>query len=99
MLLGMPPTAGCFPISSKKDSSLGPVPHRIAFFASPFAGHAVDVTATIDRGVASLRAHAAYLAGLGDGSVDPDAFLRDWSKQAGERFGGRLAATFELIEW
>ena len=40
---------------------------RIFVFASPFPTHAVDVTDTIDRGVASLRAHAAYLEGLGDG--------------------------------
>lgn len=73
--------------------------HRIALNASPYATHAVDVTETIGQGVAWLRAHAAYLAGLGDGSVDPDAFLRGSAGGAAERFGGRLAATFELVEW
>jgi LmbE family N-acetylglucosaminyl deacetylase len=38
--------------------------------------HFVDVTDTIDRGVASLREHKAYLDGLG-GDFDPDQFLRD----------------------
>jgi LmbE family N-acetylglucosaminyl deacetylase len=37
--------------------------------------HFVDVTATIEAGVASLRAHKVYLDGLG-GGFDPDAFLR-----------------------
>ncbi len=75
-----------------------PGARRIALNASPLATHAVDVTTTIERGVASLRAHAAYIAGLGDAGFDPDAFLREAATQAGARFGGRLAVTFELIE-
>ena len=46
----------------------------VAGTASP--GHFVDVTATIDRGVASLREHRAYLEGLG-GDFDPDEFLKN----------------------
>jgi LmbE family N-acetylglucosaminyl deacetylase len=38
--------------------------------------HFVDVTDTIDAGVASLREHQAYLDGLG-GDFDPDEFLRN----------------------
>jgi LmbE family N-acetylglucosaminyl deacetylase len=38
--------------------------------------HFVDVTGTIDAGVASLREHRAYIEGLG-GDFDPDQFLRD----------------------
>ncbi|HEV2375657.1 MAG TPA: PIG-L deacetylase family protein [Streptosporangiaceae bacterium] len=38
--------------------------------------HFVDVTATIDTGVASLREHKVYLDGLGT-NVNPDEFLRD----------------------
>ena len=37
--------------------------------------HFVDVTDTIDLGVASLREHKAYLDGLGT-DMDPDDFLR-----------------------
>jgi LmbE family N-acetylglucosaminyl deacetylase len=37
--------------------------------------HYVDVTATLDAGIASLREHEAYLRGLG-GDFDPDEFLR-----------------------
>src|SRR5580692_814690 len=38
--------------------------------------HYVDVTKTIEAGVASLREHGAYIAGLGT-DLDPDTFLRD----------------------
>jgi LmbE family N-acetylglucosaminyl deacetylase len=73
---------------------------RIFVNASPFPTHAVDVTDTIDRGVASLQAHEAYLAGLGEGAMtDPGAFLRGMAEQAGQQFHGRLAVTFQLFEW
>jgi LmbE family N-acetylglucosaminyl deacetylase len=73
---------------------------RIFVAASPFPTHAVDVTKTLDRGVLSLFAHNEYLKGLGDsGMKDPDAFLRDMAAQAGRRFGGRPAVTFERFEW
>ena len=65
-------------------------------FASPDAGHAVDIGGTFDRAVASLRAHAAYLAVLGGPS--PEAFLRAVAEQSGEHLpGATLAAAFELI--
>jgi len=38
--------------------------------------HFVDVTATIDAGVASLREHRAYIEGLGR-AFDPDEFLKN----------------------
>jgi LmbE family N-acetylglucosaminyl deacetylase len=49
------------------------------------ASHYVDVTETIDLGVASLREHRAYIDGLGR-AFDADAFLKD---MAG--FGGMAA--------
>lgn len=67
----------------------------VAVAASPKATHAVDVTATIDRGVDSLREHRAYLAALG--GDDPGRFLRDNAARCGERFGGVPACDFELI--
>jgi LmbE family N-acetylglucosaminyl deacetylase len=48
--------------------------------------HFVDVGATLDRGVASLLEHRAYIEGLG-GEFDADAFLRDIAG-----FGGMAAA-------
>jgi LmbE family N-acetylglucosaminyl deacetylase len=44
--------------------------------------HFVDVTETIDLGVASLREHKAYIDGLGR-EFDPDAFLRDMAGYVG----------------
>lgn len=44
--------------------------------------HFVDVTATIDVGVASLREHRAYLDGLGQ-DFDPDEFLRNMAGYVG----------------
>jgi LmbE family N-acetylglucosaminyl deacetylase len=68
---------------------------HVAVVASPRPTHAVDVTATFDLGVDSLRLHAAYLRGLGD--PDPEAFLRQAAEAAAPRFGRRLAVTFELL--
>jgi LmbE family N-acetylglucosaminyl deacetylase len=44
--------------------------------------HFVDVTDTIDAGIASLREHSAYLDGLG-GHFDPDEFLRNMAGYIG----------------
>jgi LmbE family N-acetylglucosaminyl deacetylase len=73
---------------------------RFALFGgSPDATHYVDVTDTIDRGVASLREHAVYLDNLADGTVgkDPEPFLRGMATAAGEQCGVAAATTFELI--
>jgi LmbE family N-acetylglucosaminyl deacetylase len=44
--------------------------------------HFVDISESIDAGVASLREHRAYLDGLG-GDFDPDEFLRDMAGYVG----------------
>ncbi|GAB3761976.1 PIG-L deacetylase family protein [Microlunatus parietis] len=62
---------------------------------SPEAGHAVDTTATFDRGVASLKAHQAYIDGLG-WAFDPEEFLEGFSRPAGTRLGTTFAAPFEV---
>lgn len=67
-------------------------------FGSPRATHAVDVTETLDRGIASLRAHAAYLAGLGDNAMaDPEEFLEAIARMTGSRFGTKYAVSFECL--
>lgn len=48
--------------------------------------HAVDVTDHLDAGVDSLRAHEAYLAGLGR-DFDPEAFVRGMTALAGPAIG------------
>ncbi len=69
----------------------------VAFLGSPNATHAVDVSGHLDRGVESLRRHALYLANLGDGSTDPDAFLRGAAEAGGRRMGVRYACAFEVL--
>lgn len=55
--------------------------------------HFVDVTATIDAGIASLREHRAYLDGLGR-DFDPDAFLRNMAGFVGLGAGCDYAVGF-----
>ncbi|GLH99223.1 PIG-L deacetylase family protein [Phytohabitans aurantiacus] len=64
---------------------------------SPDAKHAVDVTDTFARGVESLRAHDAYIRGLGDGAFDPEEFLDGMGRATGTRLGTRHAAQFEVF--
>ncbi|MGI8458684.1 MAG: PIG-L deacetylase family protein [Propionibacteriaceae bacterium] len=63
---------------------------------SPEAKHGVDTTATFQRGVESLRAHQAYIDGLGWADFDPEEFLEGGARQAGSRLGVPMAATFEV---
>ena len=55
--------------------------------------HFADVTATIDAGVASLRAHQAYIDGLGR-DFDPDEFLRNMAGYLGLGAGCDYAVGF-----
>lgn len=66
---------------------------------APQPTHAVPISESdIDRAVASLEAHAAYLEGLGPGPMsEPGGFLRPLFRQAADRFDGRPAMTFELL--
>lgn len=72
--------------------------HRVAFAGSPEATHAVDITGYLDRGIASLQAHAAYLEGLGDDWPPADFFLTARATEAGPRLGVEQAVTFEIID-
>jgi LmbE family N-acetylglucosaminyl deacetylase len=60
------------------------------------ATHYVDVTDTIDVGVASLREHSAYIAGLGT-DFDPDSFLRNISGYGGMAAGCEFAVLFQAF--
>lgn len=64
---------------------------------SPDARHGVDTTATFDRGVASLEAHAAYIEGLGWKDFDAAEFLEGMSRPTGSRLGVTHATTFEVF--
>jgi LmbE family N-acetylglucosaminyl deacetylase len=62
--------------------------------ASPFPTHYVDVTDTIERGIASLQCHAAYLAHVGQ---DARTWLTSSAASAGQLVGTPYAVTFEVF--
>jgi LmbE family N-acetylglucosaminyl deacetylase len=64
---------------------------------SPESTHAVDITDTFDVGVSSLRAHKAYLDGLGWETFDPAEFLEGMSRATGQRLGVAHAVSFEVF--
>lgn len=71
----------------------------IAVSGSPEPTHAVDISDSLEAGIASLQAHSVYLAGLGDNPMaDADAFLRMIAEATGARFGDRPATAFELVQ-
>ena len=88
-----PATAG----SSPTPVTRGGAARRVALGGSPEPTHFVDLGDAIELGIASLREHAAYIAGLGY-DFDPDAFLRGMARDAGAQCGCEYAATFELYE-
>jgi LmbE family N-acetylglucosaminyl deacetylase len=71
----------------------------VLFNGSPQPTHGVDVSSTIDAGVASLEAHATYLDALPEGTPgkDPGPFLRALAEEAGPGIGASAATTFELV--
>jgi len=70
----------------------------VAFSASPRSTHGLDVTGYLDRGIASLREHRAYLEGLGEAGTDPAGFLTSLAEQAGEHLGVTHGVTFEVFQ-
>ncbi|MGK2947863.1 MAG: PIG-L deacetylase family protein [Acidimicrobiales bacterium] len=68
----------------------------VAAGASPRAGHYVDVSDAIDVGMASLRAHAAYLEALGD-TGETETRVRSGAASVGALVGVDHAIAFELI--
>lgn len=72
----------------------------IAVAGSPRATHATDVSATLEQAVASLSAHRTYLAALSDVEPEQQArnFVERMTTSAAQRFGGRPAVTFELLQ-
>jgi LmbE family N-acetylglucosaminyl deacetylase len=64
---------------------------------SPLSAHAVDTTETFDAGVESLKAHKAYIDGLGWENWDPAEFLEGFGRATGQRLGVALAAPFEVF--
>lgn len=65
---------------------------------SPESAHATDISENFDAGVDSLRAHKAYIDGLGWENFDPAEFLEGMSRQAGTRLGVAHATAFEVFQ-
>lgn len=65
--------------------------------SSPLATHGVDTTDTFAAGVESLRAHKAYIDGLGWEGWDPAEFLEGIARPTGTRLGTTFAAAFEVF--
>ena len=66
---------------------------RDAYVATGDPTHFVDVIATIDAGIASLREHRAYIEGLGH-DFDADEFLRNMAGYVGLGAGCDYAVGF-----
>ncbi|EGX56296.1 hypothetical protein SZN_28503 [Streptomyces zinciresistens K42] len=71
----------------------------VAVAGSSTPTHAVDASAGLERAVASLLEHRAYIEALTD--EDPEAYARGFltstAEATGQRFGGRPAVAFELF--
>lgn len=64
---------------------------------SPDSRHGVDITDSFETGVASLRAHQAYIDGLGWEDFDPAEFLEGGARAAGSRLGVTFATSYEVF--
>ncbi|MEU9664636.1 PIG-L deacetylase family protein [Streptomyces bobili] len=71
----------------------------VAVAGSATPTHAVDATPGLERAVASLLEHRAYIEALTD--EEPEAYVRGFLTEVagsvGERFGGTPAVAFELF--
>ncbi|MFI9567889.1 PIG-L deacetylase family protein [Streptomyces rishiriensis] len=71
----------------------------VAVAGSATPTHAVDASPGLERAVASLLEHRAYIEALTDEAPEAYArkFLTGAATSVGERFGGRPAVAFELF--
>lgn len=70
---------------------------EVLALASPQSTHAVVVDDTVEDAVRSLEAHAAYLAGLGDGTTSAREVVEGILGGGGPRAGARYAVTAEVF--
>jgi LmbE family N-acetylglucosaminyl deacetylase len=71
----------------------------VAFAGSGRPTHGVDVTGEpLQRGIASLAAHAEYTKGLGVGGPEPGPMLTWFANQSGRAMGVEQAQLFEVYQ-
>jgi LmbE family N-acetylglucosaminyl deacetylase len=71
----------------------------VAYVGADRPTHGVDVTGEpLQRGIASLNAHAEYTKGLGAGGPEPSAMLTWAAEQAGPRMGVAQAVLFDVYQ-
>ncbi len=63
---------------------------------SPESRHAVDISDTFPLGVESLRAHRAYIDGLGWDNFDEEEFLEGFCRPIGSKIGTTYGTSFEV---
>ncbi|MET9295217.1 PIG-L deacetylase family protein [Streptomyces sp. NPDC003077] len=72
----------------------------VAVAGSQYATHAVEVGPGVERAIASLSEHRAYIQGLGGEHQDAHAYAREFIgyslKMGAERHQGRPAVTFQV---
>jgi LmbE family N-acetylglucosaminyl deacetylase len=68
---------------------------------SPVASNAVDISETFSVGVESLRAHRAYIDGLGWDDFDEEEFLESFCRPVGAAIGATYGTSFEVytLRW
>jgi LmbE family N-acetylglucosaminyl deacetylase len=71
----------------------------VAFAGAERPTHGVDVTGTpLERGIASLAAHAEYTKGLGAAGFEPGPFLTWIARMAGQAHGVEAAVLFDVYQ-
>jgi LmbE family N-acetylglucosaminyl deacetylase len=81
------------------DEGLQPWPgvRYVCFAGAEAPTHGVDVTGVpLQRGIASLNAHAEYTKALGDGAFEPGAFLTWAARMSGPAMGAEAAVLFDV---
>jgi LmbE family N-acetylglucosaminyl deacetylase len=69
----------------------------VCFAGAEQPTHGVDVTGTpLERGIASLAAHAEYTKGLGAGGPEPGPFLTWMARVSGQAAGVEAAVLFDV---
>ena len=68
---------------------------EVYFSGAPTANFAVDVSSTIDKKIAALRAHTSQLA---DHFDELESRIKEWTAQTGQKYEMAFAEEFHRAE-